>query len=49
MESKFLDQNVDVMFLANKGIVNGYLVCRNYNKILMEATSRNNAKIWQAK
>ena len=36
MESKFLDQDVDVVFLANKGIVIGSLVGRNYNKILME-------------
>ena len=36
MESKFLVQNVDVVFLANKGIVIGSFVGRNYNKILME-------------
>ena len=36
MESKFLDQDVDVVFLANKGIVIGCFVGRNYNKILME-------------
>ena len=36
MESKFLDQDVDVVFLANKGIVIGSFVGRNYNKILME-------------
>ena len=36
MESKFLDQDVDVVFLANKGIVIEGFVGRNYNKILME-------------
>ena len=36
MESKFLDQDVDVVFLANKGIVIWSFVGRNYNKILME-------------
>ena len=36
MESKFIDQNVDVVSLANKGIVIGCFVGRNYNKILME-------------
>ena len=36
MESKFLDQDVDVVSLANKGIVIGCFVSRNYNKILME-------------
>ena len=36
MESKFLDQDVDVVSLTNKGIVIGCFVCRNYNKILME-------------
>ena len=36
MESKFLDQDVDVVSLANKGIVIGRFVGRNYNKILME-------------
>ena len=36
MESKFLDQDVDVVFLANKGIVIGCFVSRNYNKVLME-------------
>ena len=36
MESKFLDQDVDVVSLANKSIVIGWFVCRNYNKILME-------------
>ena len=36
MESKFLDQDVDVVSLANKGIVTGCFVGRNYNKILME-------------
>ena len=36
MESKFLDQDVDVVFLANKCIVIGGFVGRNYNKILME-------------
>ena len=38
MEPKFLDNDVDVelVFLASKGIVIGSLVGRNYNKILME-------------
>ena len=36
MESKFLDQDVDVLSLANKSIVIGCFVGRNYNKILME-------------
>ena len=36
MESKFLDQDVDVVSLANKGIVIGCFVGRNYNKIFME-------------
>ena len=36
MESNFLDQDVDVVFLAIKGIVIGSLVGRNYKKILME-------------
>ena len=36
MESKFLDQDVDVVSLANKGIVIGCFVGRNYNKMLME-------------
>ena len=37
MESKFLYQDVNEVSLANKGIVIGYFVDRNYNKILMEA------------
>ena len=36
MESKYFDQDVDVVSLANKGIVIGCFVSRNYNKILME-------------
>ena len=36
MESKFLDQDVDVVSLANKGIVIGCFFSRNYNKIFME-------------
>ena len=36
MESKFLDQDVDVVFLAHKGVVIGSFVGRNNNKILME-------------
>ena len=40
MESKFLDQDVDVVFLANKGIVIGSFVGRNYNKILKETGKR---------
>ena len=34
--SKLLDQDVDVVFLANKGIVIGCFVERNYNKTLTE-------------
>ena len=36
MESKFLDQDVDVLSLANKCLVIGCFVGRNYNNILME-------------
>ena len=36
MESKFLDQGVDVVSLASKGIVIGCFFGRNYDKILME-------------
>ena len=36
LESEFLDQDVDVVFLANEGIVIGSFVRRNCNKILME-------------
>ena len=36
MESKFLDQDVDVVSLASKGIVIGCFFGRNYDKILME-------------
>ena len=36
MESKFLHHHVDVVSLANKGIVIGCFVGRSYNKILME-------------
>ena len=36
MESNFLDQDVDVVSLANKCIVIRCFVSRNYNKILME-------------
>ena len=36
MESKFLDQEDEIVFLANKGIVIGSIVGRNYNKFLME-------------
>ena len=35
-ESKFLNQDVDVVSFANKGIVIGCFVGRNYNQILME-------------
>ena len=38
---RFLDQDVDVVSLANKGIVIGCFVGRNYNKILMETFSRS--------
>ena len=36
MESKLLDQDVDVVSLANKGILIGSFVGRNYNNILKE-------------
>ena len=36
MESKFLYQDVDVVPLADKGIVVRCFVCRNYDKVLME-------------
>ena len=36
MESKFLDQGVDIVSLANKGIFIGCFVGMDYNKILME-------------
>ena len=36
MKSKFLYQDVDVVFLADKGIVVRCFVCRDYDKVLME-------------
>ena len=36
IKSKYLDQDVDVVFLANKGIVIGSFVGGNYNEILTE-------------
>ena len=36
MKSKFLYQDVDVVSLADKGIVVRCYVCRNYDKVLME-------------
>ena len=36
MNSKFLYQNIDVVSLADKGIVVRCFVCRNYDKVLME-------------
>ena len=36
MESKFLDQDIDVVSLANKGLVIWSFVGRNYNKIEMK-------------
>ena len=36
MESKLLDQDVDVVSLANIGIIIGCFVGRSYNKIIME-------------
>ena len=36
MKSKFLYQDVDVISLADKGIVVRCFVCRNYDKVLME-------------
>ena len=36
MESKFLNQDVDVVSLANKGIIIECFVGRNCNKMLME-------------
>ena len=54
MESKFLDQDVDVGSLANKGIIIGCFGGRNYNKILMETgkltdnirVTKNWTRIW---
>ena len=39
MESKFLYQDVDVVFLANKGKLIGCFVDRNYDKVIMETRS----------
>ena len=36
MKSKFLYQDVDIVSLADKGIVVRCFVCRNYDKVLME-------------
>ena len=36
MKSKFLYQDVDVVSLADKGIVVRCFVCWNYDKVLME-------------
>ena len=36
MKSKVLYQDVDVVSLADKGIVVRCFVCRNYDKVLME-------------
>ena len=36
MKFKFLYQNVDVVSLADKGIVFRCFVCRNYDKVLVE-------------
>ena len=36
MKSKFLYQDVDVVSLADKGIVVRCFVCRNYDKVLIE-------------
>ena len=36
MKSKFLYQDVDVVSLADKGIVVRCFVCMNYDKVLME-------------
>ena len=36
MKSKFLYQDVDVLSLAEKGIVVRCFVCRNYEKVLKE-------------
>ena len=36
MKSKFLYQDVDVVSLADKGIVVRCFVCRNYDEVLME-------------
>ena len=36
MKSRFLYQDVDVLSLADKGIVVRFFVCRNYDKVLME-------------
>ena len=36
MKSKFLYQEVDVVYLADKGIVVRCFICRNYDKVLMD-------------
>ena len=36
MKFKFLYQDVDVVSLADKGVVVGCFVCRTYDKVLME-------------
>ena len=36
MKSKFLYQDVDVVLLAYKGVVNRFFVYRNYDNVLME-------------
>ena len=36
MKSKFIYQDVDVVPLADKGIVVRCYVCRSYDKVLME-------------
>ena len=45
MESKFLYHDVNVVSLANKGIIIGCFVGRNYNKTLME-TGKVTDNIW---
>ena len=36
MKSTFLYQDVDVVYLTDKGIIVRCFVCRNYDKVLME-------------
>ena len=41
MKSKFFYQDVDVVFLAYKGIVVRCFVCRHYDKVLMDTENHS--------
>ena len=45
MESKFLDQDVDIVFLANKGIAIGCFVGRNYKNIMETGKLTDNIRV----